>query len=117
MRLVDLATYVVNGKRRYSYIGIVNTGVDAKAWWWYVNVSPQFVQQKAQEHGARLIDVERPAPGLMTVIMQRNDESAYSRHVYDYALSDLLRFQASNGVRITDLERYSRTATFAMRRA
>jgi hypothetical protein len=42
----------------------------------------------------------------MTVIMQRNYESAYSRHVYDFALSDLLRFQASNGVRITDLERY-----------
>ena len=52
VRLIDLATYVVNGKRRYSYIGIANTGVDAKAWWWYVNVSPQFVQQKAQEHGA-----------------------------------------------------------------
>jgi Beta-lactamase enzyme family/Bacterial tandem repeat domain 1 len=106
VRLVDLATYVVNGKRRYSYIGIRNTGVDAKAWWWYVNVTPQFVQQKAQEHGARLIDVERPSSGLMTVIMQRNDESAYSRHVYNYALIDLLRFQASNGVRITDLERY-----------
>jgi Beta-lactamase enzyme family len=106
VRLVDLATYVVNGKRRYSYIGIANTGVDAKAWWWYVNVSPQFVQEKAQEHGARLIDVERPSPGLMTVIMQRNDESAYSRHVYDYTLTDLLRFQASNSVRITDLERY-----------
>ena len=44
----------------------------------------------------------------MTVIMQRNDESAYSRHVYDYTLSDLLRFQASNGLRITDLERYSK---------
>jgi hypothetical protein len=108
VRLIDLASYVVNGKRRYSYIGIANTGVDAKAWWWYVNVSPQFVQQKVQEHGARLIDVERPGPGLMTVIMQRNDESAYSRHVYDYALSDLLRFQASNGVRITDLERYAK---------
>ena len=106
VRLVDLGTYVVNGKRRYSYIGIANKGVDAKAWWWYVNVSPQFVQQKAQEHGARLIDVERPSAGRMTVIMQRNDESAYSRHVYDYTQSDLLRFQASNGVRITDLERY-----------
>jgi hypothetical protein len=106
VRLIDLASYVVNGKRRYSYIGIRNTGVDAKAWWWYVNVSPQFVQQKAQEHGARLIDVERPGTGLITVIMQRNYESAYSRHVYDYTLSDLLRFQASNGVRITDLERY-----------
>lgn len=111
VRLVDLGTYVANGKRRYSYIGIANNGVDARAWWWYVNVTPQFVQQQAQAHGARLIDVERPKSGLMTVIMQRNDESAYSRHVYDYTLSDLLRFQASNGVRITDLERYVKNAS------
>ena len=106
VRLIDLSSYLVNGKRRYSYIGIANTGVDAKAWWWYVNVTPQFVQQKAQANGARLIDVERPSTGRMSVIMQRNDESAYSRHVYDYTLTDLLRFQASNAVRITDLERY-----------
>jgi hypothetical protein len=106
IRLVDLASYVVGGQRRYSYVGIVNQGVDARAWWWYVNVTPQFVQQKAQEHRARLIDVERPSAGLMTVIMQRNDEKAYSRHVYDYTLTDLLRFQASNGIRITDLEAY-----------
>lgn len=106
VRLIDLATYVVNGHRRYSYIGIANQGVDARAWWWYVNVTPQFVQQKAMQHRARLIDVERPSAGRMTVIMQRNTESAYSRHVYDYALGDLLRFQASNGVRITDLEAY-----------
>jgi len=108
VRLVDLSTYVVNGKRRYAYIGIANKGVDARAWWWYVNVTPKFVQQQAQAHGARLIDVERPSAGRMTVIMQRNDESAYSRHVYDYTLTDLLRFQASNGIRITDLERYTK---------
>jgi hypothetical protein len=108
VRLIDLSTYLVDGKRRYSYIGIANQGIDTRAWWWYVNVTPEFVQQQAQAHGARLIDVERPSAGRMTVIMQRNDESAYSRHVYDYTLSDLLRFQASNGMRITDLERYSK---------
>ncbi len=111
VRLIDLSSYVVDGKRLYSYIGIANEGVDARAWWWYVNVTPSFVQQQAQAHGARLIDVERPKPGRMAVIMQRNDESAYSRHVYDYTLSDLLHFQASNGLRITDLERYSKSGS------
>jgi hypothetical protein len=106
VRLIDLDTYLVNGKRRYSYIGIANQGVDGKAWWWYPNVSPKFVQQKAQENHARLIDVERPSAGLMTVIMQRNDEDAYSRYVYDYTLQDLLRFEASNALRIADLEQY-----------
>ena len=73
-----------------------------------MNVTPKFVQQQAVAHGARLIDVERPKAGRMTVIMQRNDESAYSRFVYDYTQTDLLRFEASNGVRITDLERYKK---------
>jgi Beta-lactamase enzyme family/Polyglycine hydrolase-like, structural repeat len=108
VRLIDLDTYVVNGKRRYSYIGIDNQGVDGRAWWWYVNVTPKFVQQQAEANSARLIDVERPKAGLMSVIMVRNDDHAYSRHVYDYTQTDLLRFQASNGVRITDLERYSK---------
>ena len=108
IRLTDLSSYVVDGKRRYAYIGIANTGADARAWWWYVNVTPKFVQQQAVAHGARLIDVERPKAGRMTVIMQRNDESAYSRFVYDYTQTDLLRFEASNGVRITDLERYKK---------
>src|SRR6266540_2476505 len=59
VRLIDLDTYLVNGKRRYSYIGIANQGVDGKAWWWYPDVTPKFVQQKAQENHARLIDVEQ----------------------------------------------------------
>jgi beta-lactamase family protein len=108
VRLIDLDTYVVGGKRRYSYIGIANQGVDARAWWWYVNVTPAFVQQQAQAHGARLIAIERPKAGLMSVVMVRNDEGAYSRHVYDYTQTDLLHFAASNAVRITDLERYSK---------
>jgi len=107
IRLIDLHTYLISiSQRRYSYIGIANEGVDARAWWWYPDVTPTVVQQRVHENKARLIAVERPSAGLMTVIMQRNDEGVYTRHVYDYALSDLLRFQASNGLRITDLEGY-----------
>jgi Beta-lactamase enzyme family/Polyglycine hydrolase-like, structural repeat len=106
IRLIDLDSYLVNGQRRYSYIGIANTGVDGKAWWWYPDVTPAFVQQQLNVNHARLIDVERPATGLMTVVMQRDDENAYSRYVYDYTLTDFLHFAASNGSRITDVEQY-----------
>ena len=109
IRLIDLHTYLINlGQRRYSYIGIANEGVDGKAWWWYPDVTPQVVQQRTEENKARLIVVERPSKGLMTVVMQRNDEGVYTRHVYDYTLRDLMRFQASNGLRITDLEGYTK---------
>ena len=117
VRLIDLDTYVVNGKRRYSYIGIDNQGVDGRAWWWYVNVTPKFVQQHAEANSARLIDVERPKAGRMSVIMVRNDEHAYSRHVYDYTQTDLLRFLASNGVRSRISSGTPRTGTCATRRA
>ena len=106
VRLIDLHSYTVNGQCLYSYIGIPNEGIDGKAWWWYPDVTPEFVQQKVQENKARLMVVDRPSAGLMTVVMQRNDEGAYSRHVYDYTLNDLLRFEASNGIRITDFREY-----------
>ena len=105
IRLIDLDTYVVGGQRRYSYVGIKNAGVDARAWWWYRNVSPAFVQAKAEQHNARLIDIERPRKGKLTVVMVRN-EGVYTRHAYGMTQSKLSRFVASNGVRITDLERY-----------
>src|SRR6266540_3941160 len=61
VRLIDLDTYLVNGKRRYSYIGIANQGVDGKAWWWYPDVTPKFVQQKAQENH-RIRGIWRSSP-------------------------------------------------------
>jgi hypothetical protein len=106
IRLIDLESYVVAGKRRYAYVGIVNRGADTTAWWWYVNVTPAFVERKARQNRARIIDIDRPAAGRVSVVMQRNAEGAYARHVYDYTLDDLMRFQASNGVRIVDVEEY-----------
>lgn len=105
IRLIDLDTYVVNGKRRYSYVGIENQGVDASAWWWYHDVSPAFVQKKAEQHKARLIDIERPSKGKLTVVMVRN-EGVFTLHAYGVTQSRLAKLVASNGVRITDLERY-----------
>ncbi|HEX6228038.1 MAG TPA: hypothetical protein VFZ41_01090, partial [Solirubrobacterales bacterium] len=105
IRLIDLDTYVLNGKRRYSYVGIKNQGEDGRAWWWYHNVSPSFVQKKAEEHKARLIDIERPKKGKLTVVMVRN-EGVFTLHAYGMSQSRLGKLVASNGVRITDLERY-----------
>jgi len=105
IRLIDLDTYVVGGKRRYSYVGIKNQGVDGSAWWWYVNVSPAFVQKKAEQHGARLIDIERPSKGKLSVVMVRN-EGVFTLHAYGMSQSRLAKLVASNAVRITDLERY-----------
>jgi hypothetical protein len=105
IRLIDLDSYIVGGKRRYSYVGIKNKGTDRTAWWWYHNVSPAFVKKKLAEHEARLIDIERPRQGKLSVVMQRNEGRFW---LYYYGLSEqrLNEVTWSNGVRIADIERY-----------
>jgi hypothetical protein len=73
IRLVDLSAYIVDGKTLYSYVGIKNEGLDARAWWWDANVNPQFVADRIKEHGARMIDIEVHGNGNLSVIMVKND--------------------------------------------
>ena len=40
-RLIAVQSYISNGQTLYSSIMIANTGADAKAWWWYVNLVPR----------------------------------------------------------------------------
>jgi hypothetical protein len=106
IRLVDLDVYKRFGKRRFAYVGIKNTGEDARAWWWYYNVTPQFVQDKATELGARLVSIDRHQSGRLTVVMVHNDEHVFTRHAYNVTQGWLNKYVQSQGVRITDLQRY-----------
>jgi len=72
IRLVDLDVYLVNGQTRYSYVGIRNQGADQLGWWWYPDVSAQFVTDRINEHGARLVDIERHSNGNFSAIMVEN---------------------------------------------
>jgi len=105
IRLVDLSVYSRGGERRFAYVGIKNSGSDQRAWWWYQDVSPAFVQKKADEHGARVVDVERHRSNTLTVLMVRN-EGTFTRHVYGVSENFLGKYVQSQGVRITDLERH-----------
>lgn len=105
IRLVDLSVYKEFGKRRFAYVGIKNKGEDARKWWWYQDVSPDFVKAKAKEHKARLVDIERHGPKRQTVLMVRN-EGVFSRSVYNVSRDYLANYMQSNAVRPTDLERH-----------
>ena len=82
IRLTDLSVYKEFGQRRFAYVGIKNKGEDARKWWWYHDVSPDFVKAKAKEHKARLVDIERHGSKTQTVVMVRN-EGVFSRSVYN----------------------------------
>ncbi len=105
IRLVDLSVYKRFGKRRFAYVGIKNKGEDARKWWWYHDVSPDFVKAKAKEHKARLVDIERHGSKTQTVLMVRN-EGVFSRSVYNVSRDFLANYMQSNAVRLTDLERH-----------
>lgn len=103
IRLVDLNAYEMKGKRRYSYVGIKNHGVDARAWWVYYRVKEQEMLDLARENQARIIDVERLSKKLHTVVMvdSRGEYSVTG----DFTAQQLEQTAASRGSRIIELEK------------
>src|SRR5262249_1147493 len=72
-RMIDLDSYTdANGNQRFATIMIRNTGNDAKAWWYYYNVSPSFVAGRITANNARLTDINYRPNGNLDVIMVPN---------------------------------------------
>jgi hypothetical protein len=109
-RLVDLESYTVGDAQRFSAVMIRNTGVDAKAWWWYYNATPAFVASKLSANSARLIDVDRRSNGNLDVVMQRRG-SEYWWWYYDLTASGLAKVASQNGARVAEIETYVKSGT------
>jgi hypothetical protein len=105
-RLIDLESYTVNGATRFSAVMIRNSGVDAKAWWWYYNVTPSFIATKLNANHARLIDLDRRPNGNFDVVMQ-NRGNEYWWWYYNITATKVGQLVSQNGARIVDLEKYS----------
>ena len=69
-RLIAVQSYISNGQTLYSSIMIANTGADAKAWWWYVNLSPQAVGNAINSNNARLLEATPAGNGNYNVAME-----------------------------------------------
>jgi hypothetical protein len=69
-RLTTLESYPSNGKTFYAFIMIANTGKDNKAWWWYVNQSPQSINSLISSHKTRLLDVTHADNENFNVVME-----------------------------------------------
>ena len=110
IRLIDLDAYSVKlpgspAKTLYSYVGISNQGVDGKAWWWYPDVTAQFVSDRINEFGARLIDIEVHPNGNLAVVMVQNDGTAWWWN-HGVTLENVSNLLATTASRLTDLEVY-----------
>lgn len=74
-RIIDLEVYRVNGKKRYAVALVSNTGSDAKAWWYYSDLSIGKIMDKAQAHQARIVDLDTYKVGnqrLYSAVMIKN---------------------------------------------
>lgn len=105
-RIIDLDTYVVGNTRYHSMVLIANQGEDAKSWWYYYNVTPDFITAKLEENQARLVDIEPHAAGTFTVVMEKS-QGEYWWWYYGLSASELSARVAQTGARIIDLEPYT----------
>ncbi|MBZ8182705.1 serine hydrolase [Oscillatoria salina] len=122
-RIIDLQVYRVNGQKRYAVVLVSNTGSDAKAWWYYTDLSFDEMMAKARDNNARLVDLETYVVGnkqLFSGVMIRNtgaDRKAwwvYSNKSPAFISSKL----QENNARLIDIEkRGNNTFTVIMERS
>ncbi len=104
-RLVDLDTYTLDKKRRFSGVMIKNTGLDKKAWWYYHNVSADFIRNKLTQHGARLTDIEKHGANTFTVLMEKREGKGWWWW-HGGTKDKILALKNTTGGRIFDIEKY-----------
>ena len=102
-RLIDLETYEQGGKKRFAVVMIRNSGVDASAWWWWVNVPLSTVKASASNNGARTFSLDRLSNGNYNAlqIKRKGEFSAYEIDMDSRRAGD---FVSQNGGRIVDLD-------------
>ena len=61
----------LGGKTYYSACFIKNTGVDARGWWYYYNVTYSYMLGRISANKAFPVDVQRLSNGRYNVVMHR----------------------------------------------
>ena len=108
--LTDLQVYRVDGQKRYAAIMKPWSADDAPpAYWYYTDVSFDFLLDKADQHNARLVDIDTYTVDdqrLFSGIMYRNTgDDARDWWVYSNVTSDLISEKLSqHEARLVDLE-------------
>ncbi|MFK7959659.1 MAG: serine hydrolase [Phycisphaerales bacterium] len=108
-RLIDLEIYRVNGQKRYAFVAIPNTGDDQTGWWYYSDVSFNFLMDKTDDNNARLVDVDTYVVGGQRVfsgIMIRNTgDFAKNWWIYSNVTAETVSEKISqHNARIVDIE-------------
>lgn len=76
-----------------------NPGV---GWWLYINVDPAFITSKINEHGARLVDIERQSGSKFSVLMIKSPATWW--WYYGKKESDVDALYKKHNGRIVDID-------------
>ena len=98
---------------RFTAAFVANTGVHEKDWWWYFGepVTIAFIEEKLEEHGARILDLETyqlDGQQRFAVVMVPND-GADAKDWWWYVNADIAFLSDqinANQARIVDLDVY-----------
>ena len=106
-RLTSLRSYGSNGKTLYAIIMIANTGADAKAWWWYLDLAPQSVGSQLTANKSRSLDLSYAPDGRVNVVMESCSQGC-PKWVWSVGQggNQLLAEAQQNGARIITADTY-----------
>jgi hypothetical protein len=95
----DLAYYMTT-------VEAPNVGLGAVAWWTYINVAPDFIASKINEHGARLVDIERQPGTRFSIILIKSPARWW--WYYGRTESEVEALYKKHNGRIVDIETHWR---------
>ncbi|MCC5823669.1 MAG: serine hydrolase [Phycisphaerales bacterium] len=113
IRLIDLDSYIYNGVRVYSAVGVHNTGSNAMGWWYYFNRTPSQVTSLLQQNNARLVSISMnnnpsitdPNPRFNVVMVANNPGGGW--WYFGLTPAQIEALYQQNGARLTCLTRYT----------
>ena len=107
-RLIAVDPYQSGGSTFYTAIMISNTGADADAWWWYVNVSPATLSTLVSQHKARITYMTPGSTGTFNAIMEGCPSSGCSEwwYYYGYTAQQMVNKALQNGARLLNFASY-----------
>jgi hypothetical protein len=109
-RIIDIDVYDTGtGSPTFAAILLPNTGADAKAWWWYFNVTTDQIGTFINQNNGRLIDLHQYTIGGVTryaVVMISNTGADASGWWWYFGISasQVAGFLQQNGAFLTSIE-------------
>lgn len=106
VRFIDVEHHTTGGgEDRLTILAISNTGQHARNWWYYIDYNLGYIGTKQAENNARIIEIDRIAPGRWMSVMIQDDKGP-QRFITSTSAANLLVREGELKMRTCDIEPY-----------